>query len=503
MKRILHIILLFIPVTTWAQNWQNICSPGVTLYQNITGEIQAFRLDSIQLPGNGDTIFYSYRTIRERQPCADTSNGSVLGFKVYKTESGWFYFFNKSWDTLRINTNTSLDNSWRFCEIPDTGYIDARITEIQSDTTLGMPDSVKVISFQAFDSLGNSIAYPLNGEQFRLSKSYGLSAVADVYQLPWIFESFSLAGISSSVLGIPNLDFRVVFNFDIGDEFHSRGRHRYGYGPGSYSDYFREMKTVLEKTTYGSVDSVTYIYERCLVKATYPHSSPPSIICIHDTVSVTYNFTTPVNNPVSLGLPGEFLPISDGQLYRSTESISRGTNGPYGRQKQLTVPSGFIANPNSSDCWSGPYVWPYKTYGQGIGLMAYKALNLVYGDWDFDSLAYFKKVDEIWGTPLASDCSELLSVELRPSVYELRISIFPNPAKERITLQIENFQPGNTLKFLLFDFLGREIFQTSIRRSPYLLNLSGISGKSSLPAGLYIWQLTGDSGTATGKLILE
>lgn len=87
-----------------------------------------------------------------------------MRFKVYKSSNGWFYFFNKSWDTLQINTNASLSESWKFCNLPDSGIVEATVSEIMTDTILGMPDSVKVITFQAYNSFGQTVTNSMNSE---------------------------------------------------------------------------------------------------------------------------------------------------------------------------------------------------------------------------------------------------------------------------------------------------------------------------------------------------
>jgi len=81
-----------------AQNFPNICSPGVTLYKSVTGKIKAFRMDSIELPGNNDTLFISYLAIRDdlNYGYFDTTNGSILGRTILKKSNSWFYLFNMS-----------------------------------------------------------------------------------------------------------------------------------------------------------------------------------------------------------------------------------------------------------------------------------------------------------------------------------------------------------------------------------------------------------------------
>lgn len=91
----LFLILIICGSGLAAQNYQNICSPGVTYYKNRQGNFGAFRKDSIHNPFVGDTMFISYTALRDplnTGDCADISNGSVLGRKVFKKMMAGFTF---------------------------------------------------------------------------------------------------------------------------------------------------------------------------------------------------------------------------------------------------------------------------------------------------------------------------------------------------------------------------------------------------------------------------
>jgi hypothetical protein len=151
MKSILIFFGLILGVVTslFSQNYKQICSPGLTFFHTPGYTLKAFRMDSLQPRGNGDTIFFSYRSIRDSSQslntCHDTNHGSILGFKVLKYHDGRFVFFNKKNDTITINSQAPLNGSWRFSSLP-AGWIKATIVLLTSDTVLGVTDSVKVIS---------------------------------------------------------------------------------------------------------------------------------------------------------------------------------------------------------------------------------------------------------------------------------------------------------------------------------------------------------------------
>ena len=234
MKKLIILLLCFSGGVMYAQDYQNICSPGTTFYQNNTGIIKAFRQDSVYPQGNNDTVFLSYRTIRpfNVNGCYDTTNGSILGRRIFKKHDGTFCFFNWNKDTLRIRTQAVLNDTWKFCDLPGGSRIDARVTAIYQDSVLGLTDEVKVITFQAKDLNGNNIAHFLNQKTIKLTRHYGISGTYDLYFMPDIESndgsSYSLAGKTNPSLGIRNLAWKDIYNFDAGDEFHWNGYYWYG-----------------------------------------------------------------------------------------------------------------------------------------------------------------------------------------------------------------------------------------------------------------------------------
>ncbi|MGA3012829.1 MAG: hypothetical protein ABSD71_02215, partial [Bacteroidales bacterium] len=121
MRKLLLILFCFISLVQNAQNFMNICGPGLSLYINRTGNFRAFRQDSayratgkfiierrdtLNQQDHNDSIFISYRTIRSIiNGCYDTTNGSLLGRLVYKKGDGTFLFFNRYHDTITIKSS--------------------------------------------------------------------------------------------------------------------------------------------------------------------------------------------------------------------------------------------------------------------------------------------------------------------------------------------------------------------------------------------------------------
>jgi hypothetical protein len=288
MKKVLF-VSLFLGVTMLnAQNFQNICSPGVTFYQKYFWTFKAFRLDGIILaPTSGDTIFRSYRTIRPPTVtnCHDTTNGSLLGLNIYKHADGTFHFFNRLGDTITIRSQALRRQPWTFCNTPYAGTIQAKVTNIIMDSVLGVPDSIKVITLQAKDAFGQNTSHVLNGKSIFLSMHFGLTKTFDFYTIPGDPNSFPadtssyyLAGKSEPPIGLQPVTWVDVYDFDPGDEFHFSGYN--GLGGGGW----QTIQKILTRTDFGNHDSVAYTIDVCRMDwGPYPSIS-------RDTISVKYDF---------------------------------------------------------------------------------------------------------------------------------------------------------------------------------------------------------------------
>ena len=84
-----------------------------------------------------------------------------------------------------------------------------------------------------------------------------------------------------------------------------------------------------------------------------------------------------------------------------------------------------------------------------------------------------------------------------PSISLSQVSLYPNPAKDRINISCENIPLNSTIEF--FDVQGRSIDKLSISSGKTELELPGIV------AGVYFYHLSAKTGEIlfNGKLIIE
>ena len=468
---ILFLILIICGSGLAAQNYQNICSPGVTYYKNRQGNFGAFRKDSIHNPFVGDTMFISYTALRDplnTGDCADISNGSVLGRKVFKKNDGWFYFFNMNFDSVRINTKAALNQSWRLFDQPNY-YLEGKVTSIGQDSVLGMPDQIKIITIQAKDYNGVNISHKFNNKQFKLSEHYGLSQVYDIYKIPSDTVFYSLIGKASPALGVQDLTWQEVYDFDPGDEFHHFSSYWYNSGQWFEQERTWTIKRILDKTVYGNIDSVTYLTEFCYKKGV--RSGPDSWTYSYhfDTITEKYKFNLPVKDSCDLRkLPNELL---DNHLYTYRYLGYYHSNGRPLKYIKSRCYSWYQGCYNMLD----EYIWKgdlYK-YAKGIGSVLQEQVSDEYHH--STSLVYYKKGNETWGTPVANDCHILVGTDPPVTSAVKSIKIIPNPVRDKAEVLVSGLNDCGIYWVQITDVYGREVLKKQFSSSSFTIDCMGLA----------------------------
>jgi hypothetical protein len=483
-KLLLILILIILSFTGFGQDYQNICSPGITLYRNPSNSFGAFRQDSVIPAGSNDTIYISYRAIRSgsNPNCFDTTGGSVLGRKVYRKGNGWFWFFNRFNDTVKVNTQAVLNQTWRFCPLPANAYIQAQVTGIITDSVLGMTDDIKIISFQAKDASNNNISHPLNQKFIKLSRNYGLSRMLDVFSIPNDTTFLTLAGKTNPLVGVQNLTWKEIYNFNVGDEFHYTG---------SATDQgWRDINKIMGRTDYGN-DSVVYTIEECQQHYT---ASPPYYYTVHDTVTAVYSY-----NPSS----GWWIPKMPGEFhsdYTWADGYWFEEHSFPGRRLKGYSEGAYFKYSYYDTCWQQnigyQMVSSSWSYTEGLGLTSqhYQDFDPPYSQHMDQSLVYYKKGSETWGTPIAPDCSVLLGDgQNNKNVEGYNIEVVPNPFVDNAQVIMHGLPSSDDLTYVLYNYSGVIVRRGNIPGMTFTVDRQG------LPSGLYILLISGDEGIIKAK----
>jgi hypothetical protein len=474
------------------------------MFRDSTGNLKGFRYDTMQITGNNDSVFLTFFTIHvvPGQSWVDTVGGTILGRKIIRKHDGWFLFLNQAGDTIRINTQARQNDTWKLMELADKQYIMATINSFSIDSIMGLADSIKTISLQAFDSLDNPIQYPSNNLLFKLSKHFGLIQTYDLWIFPSISPTYTLTGKTNPKIDVQPLSMRDVYDFNVGDEFHFYEYEKTLDYHGSTFD-IRYIWHILTKKMAADSSSVTYSVWQCLHETynVFPDLNEHTRNS-QDTISITYNFNELDAQYWFNRLPDEFICVrknggwSNANHYEEAVVSYSGTD----RVRRKTRHDAYLSEPGTNYLWEP---WDiaqpehpnehWTSFVSGLGKTSgteYAWLGYTH-KW---YLVYYKKGSETWGTPVAKDCSALTGNEdtTKPDIPP--IQIMPNPVITEAKIHLSDFSQTGNSRLVLYDCLGKEVFNEIIHSNPFIFDRNGISN------GIYILNYLDNNGNRKGKL---
>ncbi|MCX6304503.1 MAG: T9SS type A sorting domain-containing protein [Bacteroidetes bacterium] len=290
---------------------------------------------------------------------------------------------------------------------------------------------------------------------------------------------------SAAPVGVQPFTWADVYDYNTGDEFHYYGYQSYG----TATVYWKSINRVLGKTVYSSPDSVRYLVEIC--KKTWYPQPPPNTSTQHDTVVQFYNFIQLANDPAIALMPDEFY-TSGWAARKVTREYSE-----YNHRQAQIVDAGGYTYYGGQNCYSDPFEsWgPVSWYVPGLGITKY-----MYGYSDItvmqynNSLVYFRKGSEVWGTPVATDCNVLTGTEVIEVPGGPALEAFPNPAVSETRILMHNSAPDEDLRYILYNSSGMKVCEGKAGSNPFILR------RDLLPSGLYLLMITGMNGKYAGSV---
>ena len=438
------------------------------------------RWDDVQITPI-DTTFFSFKSVRDTsgfEYCVDTTGGSILGKKGIKTTTNKVVFINYQNDSIFFFSKAVLNEIWPLFIYPDNSYIEAKMTGLITDSIFHTFDTIKVFDLQAKDALGNNIANPYNNKQITLSKNNGFVQLFDFYLFPNDNQTYTLAGENWPDVGNHNIDYRQVYDFQPGDEFHIDYADVNNL-QGASSTYTKTIKKCLSRTDDHCANSIAYLWEIC--KKTEIYSNDFGVLTTEfqiDTITDTIRFAI-LNFSRFDHISSEYF--IDSALTNLIPNILTTTS----TYNQRTVKSLLSFQYwSSGSCWSeaiadpGPVSYDYI---QGCGGPYYYSTPWIFGNYLKNALVYFKKGNEIWGTPLAADCNALSIEEIKENDL---VTVYPNPANQEVNFAVEKFPLTNEVSIEIYDFTGKNIF--SILSSKTLTTLN----TEDLTTGIYFYRIS-------------
>lgn len=478
-KDILILVLLGLTLTNVSsQYYQTVTSDRIACFETLSKDVNCIRIDSVFF--ETDSLFYPHSNIQKIDfDCYTPYGASWIGEKIVVQENGYNLFFNHELDTIKIKTNAQLNESWIAYELEDSIYVTAEITAHDTREVLGHTDSVKTIVFNVYDKNNTPIDHELNGISVLLSKSFGWLKTLEFYHFPYP-KVHNLIGVSQPEAGVGNLTWLDVHDYQVGDEIHVLYQ-KLIWGDDDYSiqDTWKTIYKYLERENHQ--DSVVYVID---VKESRKREWLPS-----DSIVTTYTRDTIIQvvKPDSLfdKLPGE--PIINIPENSQNAYVYQMKN--YSRTQKILPSMHGILYFSSDDCWNYPTADGCvldKGYIQGLGGPYYHC------EWWFDSynreLVYYKKGDEIWGTPLiVTGIQEEYQVD--------HVVVYPNPGSGNFWIKHSINEP---LTFELMDLHGKVLITEKLETNKHFLDLNNFN------SGIYIYQLRNHTSIVEkGKLIIK
>ncbi len=487
MKPLLFISFLLMIVSSMAQsiNYQSVFSNRTALFKNVSNnQIIGLRIDSVK---NGNNkVLYPFATIQEVSTnCISPYKASWIGEKIVVKSNGINLFFNRNGDSISINTLAELNETWIAFNKADSLRVEARVQSIEPGNVLGLVDTLKTIVFRAIDQNGNTVANTVNEKGVIVSKNHGFLEALNFYLFPNHtarvpadnLNTYNLVGLTNPNVGIQNLTWFEVNNYNVGDELHVRV-----HNTGDYNNYEplrdydnRCIYKYIDRTNY--LDSIVYRYARQQsINSVYTDST--NYEYYNDTVRwVVYA------NPIFDKLPAEPVVISNSvssmyMLYNEFREKIDLSNDYLkyieGEKCYITMEAeGCLYKQNFIEGLGGPYY-----YCSGY-----------FGETKERKLVYYKKGTTEWGTKL-----ELLTSV--PSIESNKqLQVFHNPTTNDLTFKLKEGLGKHRVN--IFNQAGQLIISEQFEGSVHKLSIAGTK------RGFYLYRFTTDRcEMQTGKVVV-
>ena len=445
-------------------------------------------IDSIASSAN-ETNYFTFHTWRDTAvtnpgiDCGELYGPSWMGNQIIERNNGTSLLFNEAGDSILIERDASLGQTWTFYRYQNNAEIRALVNSISWVNYATFSDSVKEIQLQAYDSLGQpDLNHPASNFILLLSKSHGFIRYFSVREFPQLI--LPLIQIEA----IPRVQIQDIYNYSIGDEFEYTGSCTTITGPNQPPGY--SYVRIDDKWLNPGQDSI--YYKRFVINLTLQMNWNPvphldSIVSIAvDTILLPYTQT-----PFYTTVPEEYGMLLHNSYFniRNCYTMDQDT-ALYNNRIVYTETDGYFDMPTGDSCIMFNhfepllYQWNYST---GLGLVSSQFNNMsTTGTACETDLIWFHKGSETWGTfvQLTTGTAE---IETLPS-----FDFYPSPALNFVTVVFQNQLPE---QILLFSNEGKCLKSILVNEQKIQIDLS------EFPSGIYTLSAQGIGFTGKKKLV--
>jgi hypothetical protein len=430
MKVNLLLVFLVLPFLSLAQKYHPF--PFKTIQYSYAEGDSLYILKKDPLSSNGEIYFNPIVKFDPEEFWRGTlDSNNIFGQKLLTISDTAYIFVSAEKDSFFIYPYAKLNTPFEFAKT-----VEAQIISREKELVLGLMDSVITIELTT-------------GEIIKLSENYGFVQTTRLDQLgKKSAMNFMLSAIPEANLGRYFYDPANIYDFEVGDVFvYENISEISGFVT------FRSLtrKEVIKKEVYA--DSIVYTFkENVRVFRSYTHEKESfSEREIKNVIltSITEDFATSSLSAASL--------FGGSGYYKIPGAIGRNAKGRF----SVIISGLYYKEDNEPLVEMVVDAGGFNRYTTGLGLERDEEGPLV----------CYTKQNESYG-----DCDSLYKVVLsnKPSKISESISIFPNPAKDKIT--ISNLDKGQCS---IWSITGQRISEQNI-------NSSGELDISRLSSGIYM-----------------
>ena len=473
------ILLITLSAIAQNQDWRPVRTDDVFFYSG-NEEYRAYKIDSI-VEYSDSVIMFSYPEIfaLDYDDCFNPYGPSWIGKRFVLTNNKtviYNYFDNP----ITLLQSTQIGTKWHLYDYSETNFIEAEIISKTYENIGFTEDSTITISITSNNNL--------NGAQIKISKSYGIIQGFNFLLFPEVdtelqkIGEYKLTGVASKKESKANLTSRDIYNFEIGDEFHT---HKYyvTWPEGDVHINEKVIKKVTSKTFNSDSSEVTYTFDLCDKNG-------------KSNIQQTYSLNSELLNQLPFEPIWGDYPLNsieeNGFVFCQIGDYSNGYRfkdfgGHYGYMRDSCYEF-IVIDKKKKSSFSLPYVMQDGFYIEGLGGLYYNYVFML--SEDYYRLVYYKKGDTEWGTPY--DCDKLIGIDEN---IKTLFQIFPNPSKNNITIEGNIFGQQTTL--YIFDILGQQLQQSKILTEKELISIA------DLPKGMLFYQIKTEGKTIKSGIIIK
>ena len=470
------ILILFLSINIFAQNWQPVNKTYIYNYQIDTTDYitNTIKVDSVEII-EGDSVFYFNRIMTNCDTCSNNEDNyfalknqpQFLMREMVKKSDSLFIFQDTS--EFIIMPLLKFGQSWIYNE---ENNISAVISYEGETEIFDIVDSVKTISLS-------------NGKTITISKKFGIIqfyAQTDNY--------YTLVGIEGNTnFGEHLPNFWDFFNYDVGDVFQKKSSG----GENTYVVETIEKYEILSKNI--SLDTIRYEVSGWTFTIDFgdygcPDSSIYELNTTLEYIDSLQEFSN--KHPNELANIAKYTDFYNGNSWLNKVEIYK-EDGFY--VKKIGDLDYNNANPYYTESFSGSDLL-IRNYG--IWLIELKCRENLGLDFCYSDLAWEENItmgkvhngDTVGIVYPDSFFQNLLKIQ---ELNTQNISIFPNPITNGQTLQIKSDE--EILTYNIYNISGQKVLSGNINNNKININ--------NLQTGIYIIELNTNNKIIREKLIVK